>query len=96
LLFGGVYSNLQAIQAIAEIASKENIEPENCISITYCWLLCTTRRNSSLKNWQKKSIAGNVEIQLNEKCKDDCGCDFTCFLMRQFFLNFCILILKVN
>ena len=31
LLFGGVYSNLQALEALKQIAEKENIAPENCI-----------------------------------------------------------------
>ena len=40
LLFGGVYSNLQALEAIAGIAKKEGIKSENCICtgdiIGYC------------------------------------------------------------
>jgi predicted phosphodiesterase len=78
LLFGGVYSNLQALQAIAEIASKENIEPENCISTGDIVGYCAQPEETVqfFKNWKAKSIAGNVEIQLNENA-DDCGCDFT-------------------
>ena len=29
LIFGGVYSNLQALEALKQIAEKENIAPEN-------------------------------------------------------------------
>jgi hypothetical protein len=69
LLFGGVYSNLQALQTIAEIASKENIEPENCISTSDIVGYCAQPEETVqfFKNWkQKKNIAGNVEIQLND------------------------------
>lgn len=78
LLFGGVYSNLQALEAIAEIAKIENIAPENCIStgdiIGYCAQPEETIQ--FFKQWKAKSIAGNVELQLSENA-DDCGCDFT-------------------
>lgn len=78
LLFGGVYSNLQALEAIAEVAKNENITPENCICtgdiIGYCAQPEETMR--FFKDWNPRSIAGNVEIQLSENA-DDCGCDFT-------------------
>jgi predicted phosphodiesterase len=78
LLFGGVYSNLQALQAIAQIAQNEGINPENCIStgdiIGYCAQPEETIQ--FFKNWNARSIAGNVEIQLSENA-EDCGCDFT-------------------
>lgn len=78
LLFGGVYSNLQALEAIAEVAKDENITPENCIStgdiIGYCAQPEETIQ--FFKNWKARSIAGNVEIQLSENAAD-CGCDFT-------------------
>ena len=78
LLFGGVYSNLQALEALYEVAINENIAPENCIStgdiIGYCAQPEETIQ--FFKNWKARSIAGNVEIQLGENA-DDCGCDFT-------------------
>ena len=78
LLFGGVYSNLQALEAIAEIAYKEGIAPSNCICtgdiIGYCAQPEETIQ--FFKNWNAKSILGNVEIQLHENA-EDCGCDFT-------------------
>lgn len=78
LLFGGVYSNLQALEAIQEMAKTENIAPENCIctgdSIGYCAQPEETLQ--AIKKWKIHSIAGNVEIQLNENA-EDCGCDFS-------------------
>lgn len=77
LLFGGVYSNLQALEAMKQLAEKENIAPENCICtgdiIGYCAQPEETVQ--LLKIWKPKSIAGNVEIQLCEG-SEDCGCDF--------------------
>lgn len=78
LLFGGVYSNLQALDAIAGIAKKEGIKSENCICtgdiIGYC--AQPEETISFFQNWNARSIAGNVEIQLSENA-EDCGCDFT-------------------
>ena len=78
LLFGGVYSNLQALEAIAEVAKIENIAPGNCIAtgdiIGYCAQPEETIQ--FFKQWKAKSIAGNVELQLSENA-EDCGCDFT-------------------
>ncbi|NHN27234.1 metallophosphoesterase [Flavobacterium jejuense] len=77
LLFGGVYSNLQALEALAEVAKNENINPENCICtgdiIGYCAQPEETIQ--FFKKWNARSIAGNVEIQLSENA-EDCGCDF--------------------
>ena len=78
LLFGGVYSNLQALEAISDIANKEGITPSNCICtgdiIGYCAQPEETIQ--FFKDWNAKSILGNVEIQLHENA-EDCGCDFT-------------------
>lgn len=78
LIFGGVYSNLQALEALKRVAEEYNIpagsiictgdivgycaQPEECVKL--------------IREWGLHSIAGNVEIQLREG-KDDCGCDFT-------------------
>ena len=78
LLFGGVYSNLQAVEALADIAKKEGIDHSNCICtgdiIGYCAQPEETIQ--FFKNWNAKSILGNVEIQLHEDA-EDCGCDFS-------------------
>ncbi|WP_438961560.1 metallophosphoesterase family protein [Nonlabens sp.] len=78
LIFGGVYSNLQALEAVIQLADEHNIAPENCICtgdiIGYCGQPQETL--DSFKNWGAYSILGNVEIQLRDG-QEDCGCDFT-------------------
>lgn len=77
LLFGGIYSNLQALEALITVAESENIPPENCICtgdiVGYCAQPEETIQR--FKKWNAKSILGNVEIQLKND-EDDCGCDF--------------------
>lgn len=77
LLFGGVYSNLQALEALKQIAEKENIAPENCICTGDIVGYCAQPEETVqlFKIWGAKSIVGNVEIQLSENAAD-CGCDF--------------------
>lgn len=78
LLFGGVYSNLQALQSLIQVAQQHGVAAENCICtgdiIGYCGQPQETL--DTLKNWGAYSILGNVEIQLRDD-QDDCGCDFT-------------------
>lgn len=78
LLFGGVYSNLQALEALIAIAESEGIPAKNCICtgdiIGYCAQPEETIQ--AFKTWNAKSIAGNVELQLRNG-EADCGCDFT-------------------
>lgn len=77
LIFGGVYSNLQALQAMRSIAEDTGIPSSNIICtgdiVGYC-----AQPEECLKlvqEWGIQSIAGNVEIQLRER-QDNCGCDF--------------------
>ncbi|WP_160129525.1 metallophosphoesterase family protein [Kordia antarctica] len=78
LLFGGVYSNLQALEALIAVAKREHISPENCICtgdiVGYCGQPEETVQ--LFKTWKAKSIVGNVEEQLASGSVD-CGCDFT-------------------
>ncbi|MBU3010660.1 metallophosphoesterase family protein [Polaribacter vadi] len=77
LVFGGVYSNLQALEALKQISEKENIAPENCICTGDIVGYCAQPEEAVqlFKIWGAKSILGNVEIQLRENA-EDCGCDF--------------------
>ncbi|MDT0556284.1 metallophosphoesterase family protein [Patiriisocius hiemis] len=77
LLFGGVYSNLQALEALKVVAGKEGIPPENCLCTGDIVGYCAQPEETVqlFKLWGAKSIVGNVEIQLREGA-EDCGCDF--------------------
>ncbi len=77
LLFGGVYSNLQALEALKQIAESEGIKAENCICTGDIVGYCAQPEETVqlFKIWKAKSIAGNVEIQLRTGAAD-CGCDF--------------------
>ncbi len=78
LFFGGVYSNLQALEALIEIAKKNTIAAENCFCTGDIVGYCSQPEETVqlFREWGAKSIAGNVELQLFEGA-DDCGCDFT-------------------
>jgi len=77
LLFGGVYSNLQSLQKIMEIAKNKNITSHNIICTGDVVAYCAQPEEvvQTVKDWNIHSIAGNVEIQLREGL-EDCGCDF--------------------
>ncbi|WP_411029418.1 metallophosphoesterase family protein [Spongiimicrobium sp. 3-5] len=77
LLFGGVYSNYQALEQLMQVALENGIEPENCICtgdiVGYC---AQPQETVALfRAWGAQSIAGNVELQLADGA-EDCGCDF--------------------
>lgn len=78
LVFGGVYSNLQALNKLQEIANSLNIPPSNIICTGDIVGYCAQPEEcvQLIMNWEIHSIAGNVEIQLREG-QNDCGCDFT-------------------
>jgi len=77
LLFGGVYSNLQALEQLVQLSKEMGIPSENCICtgdiIGYCAQPEETIQ--LFRNWGARSIMGNVEQQLF-KGEEDCGCDF--------------------
>lgn len=78
LVFGGVYSNLQALEALFQEAQKRNIPASNVICtgdiVAYC--AQPSECISFIKQWGIHSIAGNVEINLYQE-DDDCGCNFS-------------------
>lgn len=77
LVFGGVYSNFQALEQLMNIAKIENIPTSNIICtgdiVGYC--AEPERCLQAIKNWKIHTILGNVEIQLRDDA-DDCGCNF--------------------
>ena len=77
LLFGGIYSNLAALEAFLLVAEKNNIPAQNCICtgdiVAYCADAeqCANR----LRSFDCPVIAGNCEVQLAQNAPD-CGCGF--------------------
>ncbi|MBL7056124.1 metallophosphoesterase family protein [Candidatus Woesearchaeota archaeon] len=92
LIFGGSYSNVQALEKLREIA--KDIPKENIIfagdSVAYCAEPEETAK--ILRNWGINSIAGNVEMQLRED-RDDCACNFkedsTCEALSKQWYPYC-------
>lgn len=77
LIFGGVYSNLQALEALKAVSDEQGFAPGNIICTGDIVGYCAQPEESVrlIKDWGIHCIAGNVEIQLRER-QDDCGCDF--------------------
>ena len=77
MVFGGVYSNLPALERLMEIADELGIPAGNIICtgdiVGYCAEPeeCVQR----IRQWGVHAIAGNVEMQLRNR-EDDCGCNF--------------------
>lgn len=77
LVFGGVYSNLQALEGLIAIAQDLDIPPSNVICTGDILGYCAQPEEcvQQIRQWGIHSIAGNVEIQLRNR-EDDCGCNF--------------------
>jgi len=93
LLFGGPYSNLQAILALRQRAEQLQIAPGNIIctgdSVAYC-----AQPNETLKlirEWGIALLMGNCEESLAFNA-EDCGCGFetgsTCDLLSDDWYRF--------
>ena len=78
LLFGGVYSNLEALQAMHTLAEKQNIPSQNIICTGDIVGYCADPEEclQYTKEWGIHTIAGNVELNLVDN-SENCGCDFT-------------------
>lgn len=77
LIFGGIYSNLQALNALRELAEEQGIVPENIINTGDIVGYCAQPEESLqvVRDWGIHNILGNVEIQLRDEV-EDCGCNF--------------------
>lgn len=86
LLFGGVYSNFEAITEIRAIAEASAIPPERVICTGDVVAYCADPEESlrAVIDWGIHAIAGNVEIQLREG-QSDCGCNFSVDSRCDFF-----------
>ncbi|MEL6657652.1 MAG: metallophosphoesterase family protein [Bacteroidota bacterium] len=77
LLFGGVYSNLQALEQMMAIAKEQGFQPEQIICTGDVVGYCARPEEvvQAIRDWGVHCIAGNVELQLRDG-EEDCGCDF--------------------
>lgn len=77
LLFGGIYSNLQALQAFIAQAKHQGIPAQNCIFTGDVVAYCADPYASvqALRGFACPSLAGNCEVQLAQNALD-CGCGF--------------------
>lgn len=77
LVFGGIYSNLQALEEMHRIALELGIPASNVICTGDVVAYCAQPDEcvEFVQNWGIHCIAGNVEIQLRNG-EDDCGCNF--------------------
>lgn len=77
LVFGGAYSNLQALQAVRAEAERRGIPPQNVICCGDTAGYCADPEGclDLIEDWGIHAIAGNVETNLVAG-RDDCGCGF--------------------
>lgn len=77
LVFGGVYSNLQALEKMMEIAKERGIPPGQVICTGDVVGYCAQPQEclEAVRDWGVHCIAGNVELQLRDD-SDICGCNF--------------------
>ncbi|MBU2046948.1 MAG: metallophosphoesterase, partial [Bacteroidetes bacterium] len=77
MVFGGVYSNLQALEAIKELAFADGISSKNIICTGDIVAYCAQPKEciTLIKDWGIHCIAGNVELNLVNDI-DHCGCNF--------------------
>lgn len=77
LVFGGPYSNLQALEALKDIAEQLQISAGNIICTGDIVGYCAQPEESVqfVKDWGVHAIQGNVEQNII-RGEDDCGCNF--------------------
>lgn len=77
LVFGGPYSNLEAVLAIRNVARLRNIPPQNCLCTGDVVAYCADPRTvvKEIRDWGCRVVMGNCEESLGYG-SDDCGCGF--------------------
>lgn len=77
LVFGGVYSNLYALQALRTVAERQGLTPDRiiCTGDVVAYGAAPQECLALLREWGVHTILGNVEIQLRDDL-EDCGCNF--------------------
>jgi predicted phosphodiesterase len=77
LIFGGPYSNLQALEAIKDFADAQAFAPDQIICTGDIAAYCAQPEEciQLVKNWGIHVVKGNCEESLAAQ-QDDCGCGF--------------------
>jgi predicted phosphodiesterase len=77
LIFGGPYSNLEALLALKSFALQNQFDPDQIICTGDIVGYCANPSESLdfIEDWDIHCIAGNVELNIKED-KEDCGCNF--------------------
>ena len=77
LLFGGPYSNLQALKSLVEDAQRLRISADHmvCTGDVVAYGADPTETVAMIRALRCPIIAGNCEKQLGDRC-DNCGCGF--------------------
>lgn len=77
LVFGGVYSNLQALVALQQEVKNLGIPPSNifCTGDVLGYCASPAECCAHIASWGINVILGNVEIQIRDDA-EDCGCAF--------------------
>ncbi|MEL6289246.1 MAG: metallophosphoesterase family protein [Pseudomonadota bacterium] len=77
LVFGGPYSNLEALDALIAQANVHDIEPSAVICTGDLAAYCANPAEviARVRDWGCHVVAGNCEVQLAQGA-DDCGCGF--------------------
>lgn len=78
MVFGGPYSNFQALSELQRIAERLGIPPQNIICTGDVVGYCAQPEESVqlVKSWGIPCISGNVEQNIVSG-EDDCGCNYT-------------------
>ncbi len=78
LVFGGVYSNYQALLALKSRCEELGFEPEQIVCNGDMVAYCAQPEEclQEIKEWGIHTILGNVEDQIRNG-QEDCACDFT-------------------
>lgn len=77
LIFGGPYSNFQALSELQRIAERLSIPPQNILCTGDVVGYCAQPEESVqlVKDWGIHCISGNVEQNIVSG-EDDCGCNY--------------------
>jgi predicted phosphodiesterase len=88
LVFGGIYSNIHALNALLDAAQVHDIKPANMICTGDVVAYCSEAKQvvDRMRELDIPTVQGNCEVQLAQDA-DDCGCGFeegsTCSLLSR-------------